>query len=136
MRLAVPVVIVVCCGGLLLLCLVGLALVRLGDLTTFGLPDAVSVDIELTGRACQHSTYRLVPNWTQGDLSRHLLQDGWTREMYGELAGADTSRLFWRQSWFGLASEVVTLRRATHGRRVVEIQLSRCFAIDTPLHLL
>jgi hypothetical protein len=49
MRRAVLVVTFVSCGGLLLLCLVGLALVWLGEVNTLVLPDAADMQSDRPG---------------------------------------------------------------------------------------
>jgi len=135
MRRAVLVVTFASCGVLLLLCLMGLALVWLGEANTLVLPDTTKLHIEQSSLSRQEITYRLPPNQTPDDLYAHLVQDGWTRDMRGELArlraqrGADAFVVFWRQNWFGLVPEVVTVRRAMPDQHAVVIQLSRCFVL-------
>lgn len=135
MRRAVLVVTFASWAGLLLLSLVGLALVWRGEVNTLVLPDATGVQIEQSSLSRQEITYRLPPNQTPDDLYAQLVQDGWARDMRGELArlraqrGADAFVVFWRQNWFGLVPEVVTVRRAMPNRHTVVIQLSRCFVL-------
>jgi hypothetical protein len=137
MRRAVLVVTFASWAGLFLLSLVGLALVYRGEVTTLVLPDAIGVRIEQSSLSRQQITYRLPPNQTPDDLYAHLVQDGWARNMRGELArlraqrGTDAFVVFWRQNWFGLMPEVVTVRRATPDQHAVVIQLSRCFALGS-----
>ena len=135
MRRTVLVVTFASWAGLFLLSLVGLALVWRGEVTTLVLPDATGVQIEQSSLSRHDITYRLPPNQTPDDLYAHLVQDGWARDMRGELArlraqrGTDAFVVFWRQNWFGLVPEVVTVRRATPDQHAVVIQLSRCFAL-------
>jgi hypothetical protein len=95
------------------------------------------VQIEQSSLSRQDITYRLPPNQTPDDLYAHLVQDGWARDMRGELArlraqrGTDAFVVFWRQNWFGLVPEVVTVRRATPDQHAVVIQLSRCFMLGS-----
>ena len=137
MRRAVLVVTFASCGGLLLLSLVGLALVWLGEVNTLVLPDATGVHIEQSSLSRQHITYRLPLNQTPDDLYKQLVQDGWARDVRGELArfrdqrGADALVVFWRQNWLGLAPELVTVRRATRAQNRLDLQLSRCFALGS-----
>jgi hypothetical protein len=62
--------------------------------------------------------------------------------MRGELArlraqrGTDAFVVFWRQNWFGLVPEVVTVRRATPDQHAVIIQLSRCFMLGSRMRCL
>lgn len=121
-------------GGLLLLCLVGLALMWFGEAHTLVLLDATGVHIEQSRLSHQHITYRLSPNQTQDDLHRQLVENGWTRDVRDERSlrshrGDGTLAVFWRQNWFGLVPEVVTIRQAMRDQRRLEIDLSRCFAI-------
>jgi hypothetical protein len=135
MRRAMLVVTFASCGGLLLLCLMGLALVWLGEANTLVLPDATNVQIEQSSHSRQHITYRLPLNQTPDDLAAHLVQDGWARDVHGELGrfrdqrAAEAFVVFWRQNWLGLVPELVTVRRATRAPHAVDIQLSRCFAL-------
>jgi hypothetical protein len=142
MRRAVLVVTFASCGGLLLLGLVGLALVWRGEVDMLVLSNASGVQIEQSSLSRQDITYRLPPNQTPDDLYAHLVQDGWARDMRGELArlraqrGTDAFVVFWRQNWFGLVPEVVTVRRATPAQHAVVIQLSRCFALGSGMRCL
>jgi hypothetical protein len=83
------------------------------------------------------SPNRLPLNQTPDDLYKHLVQDGWARDVRGELArsreqrDADAFVVFWRQNWLGLVPELVTVRRATRDQHAVDIQLSRCFAFGS-----
>jgi hypothetical protein len=136
MRPAVLAVICTCCGGLLLLCLVGLAVVWLGEVNAFVLPDATGVHIEQSRLAEQHITYRLSPNQTQDDLYRQLVQNGWTRDVHDVRSlrgfiGNGALAVFWRQNWFGLVPEVVTIRCEPRDQRSVDMHLSRCVAIPS-----
>jgi hypothetical protein len=137
MRRAVLLVTFASCGGLVLLCLVGLALVWLGEVDTLVLPDAADVHIEQSSLSRQHITYRMPPNQTQDDLYAQLVQDGWARDLRGELGrfrdqrGVDAFVVFWRQNWLELVPELVTVRRATRDHHMVDIQLSRCFALGS-----
>ena len=137
MRRSVLVVTFASWAGLLLLSLVGLGLVWRGEVNTLVLPDATGVRIEQSSLSRQDITYRLPPNQTPDDLYAHLVQAGWARNMRGELArlraqrGTDAFVVFWRQNWFGLVPEVVTVRRATPDQHAVVIQLSRCFALGS-----
>jgi hypothetical protein len=137
MRRAVLLVTFASCGGLVLLCLVGLALVWLGEVDTLVLPDAADVHIEQSSLSRQHITYRMPPNQTQDDLYAQLVQDGWARDVRGELGrfrdqrGVDAFVVFWRQNWLELVPELVTVRRATRDHHMVDIQLSRCFALGS-----
>jgi len=76
MRRAVLLVTFASCGGLLLLCLVGLALVWLGEVNRLVLPNAAGVQIEQSSLSRQDITYRMPLNQTQDDLYRQLVQDG------------------------------------------------------------
>ena len=137
MRRAVLVVTFASCGGLLLLSLVGLALVWLSEATTLVLPDAADVHIEQSSLSHQHITYRLPLNQTPDDLYAQLVQAGWARDVRGELGrlrdqrGADAFVVFWRQNWLSMVPELVTVRRATRDQHVVDIHLSRCFALGS-----
>ncbi len=134
MRPAVLGVTLAWAGGLPLLCLVGLALVWFGEVNTFVLPDATGVHIEQSRLSQQHITYRLSPHQTQDDLHRQLVQNGWTRDVRDERSlrshiSDGALAVFWRQNWFGLVPEVVTIRQATRDQRRLDIDLSRCLAI-------
>ena len=136
MRPYVLMVTCACSSGLLLLCLVGLALVWFGEVNTLVLPDATGVQIEQSSLSQQHITYRMSPNQTQDDLYRQLVQKGWTRGLQDErsLRGFienSVLAVFWRQNWFGLVSEVVVIRRETRDQGRVDIDLSRCFTIHS-----
>jgi len=122
-------------SGLLPLCLVGLAIVWLGEAHALVLPDATNVWIDRPNLTRQHITYQLPPNRTLDDLSAQLVQEGWTHDVPGERAlrrdqiGNDALMVFWRHSWLGLVPEVVTVRRGAHDPRLADIQLIRCFSI-------
>ncbi|HEY3231435.1 MAG TPA: hypothetical protein VGJ87_19560, partial [Roseiflexaceae bacterium] len=85
----------------------------------------------------QHITYRLPPNQTPDDLSGQLVQDGWARDIRGQLArfrnqsGAEGFMVFTRRNWLGLVPELVTVGLATRDQHMVDIQLSRCFALGS-----
>ena len=125
------------CGGLLLLCLVGLALVWLGEVNTLVLPAATGVYIEQSSLSRQHITYGLPLTQTPDDLAAHLVQDGWARDIRGQLGrfrdpnGAEAFLVFTRQNWLGLVRELVTVRGATRGQHAVDIELSRCFRLGS-----
>ena len=137
MRRAVLVLTFASCGGLLLLCLVGLALVWLGEANTLVLPDITNVQIEQLSLSRQHITYRLLLTQTPDDLAAQLVQEGWTRDIRGQLGrfrdpnGAEAFMVFRRKNWFGLVPELVTVRRATPDQHAVDLQLSRCFALGS-----
>jgi hypothetical protein len=92
------------------------------------------VKIEYSSLSQQHITYRLSPNQTQDDLYEQLVQDGWTRDLRDErsLRGHISNALavFWRQNWFDLVPEVVTIGQEMRDQRGVNIHLSRCVAIQ------
>jgi hypothetical protein len=104
MRRAVLVVTFASWAGLFLLSLVGLVLVCRNEVTMLVLPDTTGVQIEQSSLSRQEITYRLPPNQTPDDLYAHLVQDGWARDMRGELArlraqrGTDAFVVFWRQT--------------------------------------
>jgi hypothetical protein len=137
MRRAVFVVTFASCGALLLLSLVGLAFVWLGETNTLVLPDAADVHIEQSSLSRQQITYRLPLAKTPDDLAAHLVQDGWARDIRGQLGrfrdpnGAEAFMVFTRKSWLGLVPELVIVGRATPDQHVVDIQLSRCFALGS-----
>jgi hypothetical protein len=137
MRRALLIVTFASCGGLLLLSLVGLTLVWLGETNTLVLPDAIGVHIQQSSLSSQQITYRLPLNQTPDDLAAQLVQDGWARDIRGQLGrfrdpnGAEAFVVFWRQNWLGLVPELVTVRRGTRAQHVVDIQLSRCFALGS-----
>jgi hypothetical protein len=137
MRRAVLVVMFASCVGLLLLSLVGLALVWFSEVNTLVLPDAADVHIEQPSLSRQHITYQLPLDQTPDDLYEQLVRTSWTRDARGELgrwrdqSDANAFVVFWRQNWFGLVPELVTVRRATRDQHAVDIQLSRCFALGS-----
>ena len=137
MRRAVLLVTFASCCGLLLFSLVGLALVWLGEVNTLVLPDAAGVHIQQSSLSSQQITYRLPLNQTPDDLAAHLVQDGWARDIRGQLGrfrdpnGAEAFMVFRRQNWLGLVPELVTVRRATPDQHAVDIQLSRCFRLGS-----
>lgn len=142
MRRVVLVVTFVSCGGLLLLSLVGLAHVWLGEANTLVLPDATGVHIEQSSLSREQIIYRLPPNQTSDDLAAQLVQDGWARDIHGQLGrfrdpnGAAAFMVFTRQNWLGLVPELVTVGRAMPGQHAVDIQLSRCFRLGSWLRCL
>jgi hypothetical protein len=123
------------CGGLLLICLVGLAFVWLGEVNTLVLPEATRIHIEQSSLSHQHITYRLPLTQTEDDLAARLVQDGWARDIRGQLGrfrdpnGAEAFMVFRRKNWLGLMLELVTVGRATPDQHAVDLQLSRCFAL-------
>ena len=137
MRRAVLAVTFTSWGGLLLLSLVVLALVWLGEINTLVLPDATGVQIEQSSLSRQHITYRLPLSQTPDDLAGYLVQDGWTRDIRGQLGGfrdpngAEAFMVFRRKNWLGLVPELVTVRRATPNQHAVDIELRRCFALGS-----
>jgi hypothetical protein len=137
MRRAVLMVTFVSCGGPLLLSLVVLALVWRGEINTLVLPDAAYVHIEQPSLSRQHITYRLPLAKTEDDLAALLVQDGWARDIRGQLGrfrdpnGAEAFMVFTRKNWFGLVPELVTVGRTTPDQHAVDIQLSRCFALGS-----
>lgn len=124
-------------SGLSLFCLVGLVIIWFGEAHTLVLPDATDVQIDRASLVRQHITYQLPPNRTLADLSAQLVQDGWTHDVPGQHALTRDQRdnkalmLFWRHSWLGLVPEVVTVRLGVPDTRLADIQLSRCFTIQT-----
>ncbi len=137
MRRAVLLVTFASCGGLLLLCLVGLALVWLGEVNTLVLQDATDVHIEQSSLSRQQITYRLPLDQAPDDLAAHLVQDGWARDIRGQLGrfrdpnGAEAFMVFTRQNWLGLVPELVTVGLATPDQHAVDLQLSRCFRLGS-----
>lgn len=135
MRQAALALILATCVGLLLLNIEGLTLARPRKATYLILPDAADVQIEQSSLSRQQITYRLQPNQTPDDLYRQLVQTGWARDARGELGrlrnqrAADAFAVFWRQSWSGLVSEVLMVRRAARDQQALEIHLSRCFTL-------
>jgi hypothetical protein len=125
MRRAVLVVTFASLAGLFLLSFVGLALVYRGEATTLVLPDAIGVHIEQSSLSSQQITYRLPLNQIPDDLAAHLVQDGWARDIRGQLGrfrdprGAEAFLVFRRQNWLGLVPEVVTVGRATRDQHAV-----------------
>jgi hypothetical protein len=115
----------------------GLVLIWRGEANTFILPNAADVQIEQPSLSREHITYRLPPNQTPDDLYAQLVQDGWTRDIRGQLGrfrdpnGAEAFLVFTRQNWLGLMPELVTVRRATPDQQAVDLQLSRCFALGS-----
>jgi hypothetical protein len=137
MRRAVLVVTFASCGGLLLLALVALARVWIGEVNTLVLPGATGVHIEQSSLSREHITYRLPPTQTEEELAALLVQDGWARDIRGQLGrfrdpnGAEAFMVFTRKNWLGLVPELVIVGRATPDQPVVDIQLSCCFALGS-----
>ena len=137
MRRAVLVVTFTSWGGLLLLNLMVLALVWRDETNTLVLPDATDVHIDQSNLSRQHITYRLPLTQTTDDLSAHFVQDGWVRDIRGQLgrfrdpSGAEAFMVFTRRNWFGLVPELVRVRHATPDQHAVDIELSRCFALSS-----
>ena len=137
MRRAVLVVTFTSWGGLLLLSLVALVLVWHGETNTLVLPEATDVHIEQPSLSRQHITYRLPLSQTANDLSAHLVQNAWARDIRGQLGrfrdanGAEAFMVFTRRNWFGLVLELVTVRYATPNQHAVDIELSRCLALGS-----
>jgi hypothetical protein len=135
MRRAVLLAIFALSTGLLLLCIVALAIMWFGEVQALVLPGATDVRIEPPSLARQQITYQLPANRTLADLSAQLVQDGWTRDRQDErLLRRDQIDnvalvLFWRDGWLGLVPEVVTVRPSAKNQRLVDIQLVRCFTI-------
>jgi hypothetical protein len=125
------------CGGLLLICLVGLAFVWLGEVNTLVLPNATNVHIGQSSLSREQITYRLLPTQTEEELAAHLVRDGWARDIRGQLGrfrdpnGAEAFMVFTRKNWLGLVPELVIVGRATPDQPVVDIQLRRCFALGS-----
>ena len=135
MRRAAYLVVFVFCSGLPTLFLIALAIVWYGEIQALVLPGAADVQIARTGLSSQNLTYRLPAGQPLADVSARLVQAGWSRDLPGEQAvkrdqsAEGTRALFWRNSWLGLISQVVTVSLAENDPRQVEFQLSRCFKV-------
>jgi len=135
MRRTIPLMTCAMCSGLLLICLVGLAIMWYGEVHAFVLPDTTDVRMDRPSLVRQHITYQLPPNRTLDDLSAQLVRDGWAHDVPGERVlqrdqmDKDALVLFWRHSWLGLVPEVVMVRPGAHDQRTADIQLIHCFTI-------
>lgn len=128
---------VVCASGsgMLLIGLVVLALAWIDELATLDLLDSATVQIVQASLSHEEITYHLPTNQNANDLYARLVQHGWVRDrreetlLMHDLGSNNGFVIFWRDQWFGLAPEVITVRSATPDQHAVDIELSRCITL-------